>query len=48
MAELELVGARLAGLGFEVDWSQRDNFPGFERFHTFDGAGNRVEVLSPA
>ena len=46
VAELELVAARLAGLGFEVDWSQRDSFPGFERFHTFDCAGNRVEVLA--
>ena len=26
-AELEAVGARLAGLGFEVDRSQRDSFP---------------------
>ena len=48
VAELEAVGERLAGLGFEVDWSQRGNFPGFERFHTFDGAGNRVELLTPA
>ncbi len=47
VAELEAVGARLAELGFEVDWSQRDNFPGYRRFHTFDGAGNRVEVLAP-
>ena len=46
VAELEAVGARLAELGFDVDWSQRDNFPGYERFHTFDGAGNRVEVLA--
>jgi catechol 2,3-dioxygenase-like lactoylglutathione lyase family enzyme len=46
-AELEEVGARLAGLGFEVDWSQRESFPGHQRFHTFDGHGNRVEVLSP-
>ena len=44
--ELESAGARLAALGFEVDWSQRDNFPGYQRFHTFDGAGNRVEVLA--
>jgi catechol 2,3-dioxygenase-like lactoylglutathione lyase family enzyme len=48
VAELEQVGERLAGLAFEVDWSQRDTFPGYQRFHTFDGHGNRVEVLSPA
>jgi catechol 2,3-dioxygenase-like lactoylglutathione lyase family enzyme len=47
-AELEAVGARLAGLGFEVDWSQRGNLPGYGRFHSFDAHGNRVEVLSPA
>ena len=45
VAELEVVAARLAGLGFEIDWSQRHTFPGYERFHTFDAHGNRVEVL---
>ena len=48
MAELEAVGARLAGLGFGVDWSERETFPGHERFHTYDAHGNRVELLSPA
>ncbi|MFL6003427.1 MAG: VOC family protein [Nocardioides sp.] len=47
VAELEAVGARLAALGYEVDWSQRESFPGFQRLHTFDGHGNRVEILSP-
>ena len=46
-AELEAVGARLAELGFEVDRSQRDAVPGHQRFHTFDGHGNRVELLAP-
>jgi catechol 2,3-dioxygenase-like lactoylglutathione lyase family enzyme len=45
IAELEVIAARLGGLGFEVDWSQRHTFPGHERFHTFDAHGNRVEVL---
>lgn len=45
---LEETGARLAGRGFDVDWTQRHTFDGYERFHTFDGAGNRVEVLTPA
>jgi len=45
VAELESLAARLEGLGFEVDWSQRHTFPGHERFHTYDGHGNRVEVL---
>jgi catechol 2,3-dioxygenase-like lactoylglutathione lyase family enzyme len=45
-AELERTGARLTGLGFDVDWSQRDSFPGYLRFHTFDAHGNRVEILA--
>lgn len=44
--ELESTAERLAGLGFDVDWSQRHSFPGHERFHTSDGHGNRVEVLA--
>jgi catechol 2,3-dioxygenase-like lactoylglutathione lyase family enzyme len=46
--DLDEVAARLRGLGYDVDGSQRDTFPGFVRFHTFDGHGNRVEVLGPA
>ncbi len=46
-ASLEAAGARLAGLGFDVDWSDRLTFAGYERFHTADAVGNRVEVLSP-
>jgi catechol 2,3-dioxygenase-like lactoylglutathione lyase family enzyme len=44
--ELDAVAARLDQLGFEVDHSHRDSFPGHARFHTFDGHGNRVEVLA--
>ncbi len=47
VAELEAVADRLSGLGFDVDWSQRYNFPGNERCHTADGQGNRVELLAP-
>lgn len=46
-AELERVGQRLVELGFAVDWTERHTFDGHERFHTRDGAGNRVEVLAP-
>ena len=46
VARLEEVAARLTGLGFEVDWSQRDTFPPYVRCHTFDGHGNRVELLA--
>lgn len=45
--QLAAAGERLAGLGFEVDWSQRHTFDGYERLHTFDSHGNRVELLSP-
>lgn len=45
---LEQVAARLSGLGFPVDWSERDTFAGMLRFHTRDGAGNRVEIMTPA
>ena len=47
VGELEAVGERLTGLGFDVDWSQRHSFPGHQRFHTFDAHGNRVELLAP-
>jgi catechol 2,3-dioxygenase-like lactoylglutathione lyase family enzyme len=45
---LDEVAERLRALGFEVDESQRDSFPGHVRLHTSDGHGNRVEVLQPA
>ena len=48
VAELEDAANRLAHAGHEVDWSQRATFAGYERFHAFDGHGNRVEVLTPA
>ena len=46
VAVLESTAVRLGELGFEVDWSQRDTFPGHVRCHTFDGHGNRVELLA--
>lgn len=47
VTELEEVADRLGRLGFPVDWTQRHNFPGHQRFHTADGHGNRVELLAP-
>ena len=47
VGELEATAARLEALGYEVDLRERRTFPGHERFHVLDGAGNRVEVLSP-
>lgn len=48
VADLEAVGDRLDALGFTPDWSQRHTFPGFERLHVFDAAGNRVELMAAA
>ena len=46
VAALDALAARLSGLGFAVDErGAGPSFPGFQRFHTFDGHGNRVEVL---
>ncbi|MEI2712113.1 MAG: VOC family protein [Nocardioides sp.] len=45
--DLAAIARRLRETGFEVDESQRDTFDGYLRFHTFDGHGNRVEVLQP-
>jgi catechol 2,3-dioxygenase-like lactoylglutathione lyase family enzyme len=44
---LDALAARLEDLGYDVDRSQRGSFPGHLRFHTFDGHGNRVEVMAP-
>ncbi|MGH3362162.1 MAG: VOC family protein [Nocardioides sp.] len=48
VAQLDELANGLARLGFEVDHGQRHRFPGHVRFHTFDGAGNRVELLAPS
>lgn len=44
--DIDRVAARLARAGFEVGWD--GDFPGYRRFYTADGAGNRVEVLGRA
>jgi catechol 2,3-dioxygenase-like lactoylglutathione lyase family enzyme len=44
--DLDAVAERLQSLGFGVDESQRDSFPGHARFHTYDAHGNRVELLA--
>ena len=43
---LDEAAARLEDLGFVVDDSERTTFPGHLRCHTFDGHGNRVELLA--
>ncbi len=46
--DLDEAAERLRSLGFVADERERDSFPGYVRFHTFDPHGNRVEVLQPA
>lgn len=46
-AALEALGQRIREAGYEVDWSERTTFDGYERFHCRDGFGNRIEVLAP-
>ncbi len=48
VAELEALGERIASAGFEVSWDQRTSYAGYQRFHCWDGFGNRVEVMTPA
>ncbi len=45
---LDAAAERLVALAFEVDHSQRGSFPGHVRLHTYDGHGNRVELLAPS
>ena len=48
VATLDATAERLETAGFDVDRTERETFTGYLRFHTRDGAGNRVEVLTPA
>jgi len=43
--DLDAVAASVVAAGFVVDETEWHTFSGFVRFHTADGAGNRVEVL---
>jgi catechol 2,3-dioxygenase-like lactoylglutathione lyase family enzyme len=45
-SELEEVAARLLQMGYVVDRSEWDTFPGYRRVHTGDAHGNRVELLA--
>jgi catechol 2,3-dioxygenase-like lactoylglutathione lyase family enzyme len=42
--ELDALAVRLGAVGFPVAWDE--DFPGYRRFHTADGNGNRVELLA--
>ncbi len=43
--DVEAVAVAVAAAGFAVAWD--GDLPGYLRFYTADGAGNRVEVLQP-
>lgn len=44
--QLERVADRLERLGYVVDRTEGDSFPGYVRLHAVDGHGNRVELLA--
>jgi catechol 2,3-dioxygenase-like lactoylglutathione lyase family enzyme len=44
--DIAAVARDVEAAGFPVAWD--DDLPGFRRFYTADGAGNRVELLQPA
>lgn len=43
--DIDRLAARVEKAGFPVTWD--DDFPGYRRFYSTDGNGNRVEVLAP-
>ncbi|MGA8246973.1 MAG: VOC family protein [Nocardioides sp.] len=43
--DLEVTAEAVLRAGGDPDWSQRDTFDGYRRFHVSDPHGNRVEVL---
>ena len=42
--DIDAVAASCASAGRPVQWDS--SFPGYRRFHTADGHGNRVEILA--
>ncbi|MCU1412900.1 MAG: glyoxalase [Microbacteriaceae bacterium] len=46
VVQLEALGSRIEKAGFTVNWSERDSFEGYVRFHAADGFGNRIEILA--
>jgi catechol 2,3-dioxygenase-like lactoylglutathione lyase family enzyme len=42
--DIDALARVVKAAGYPVDWD--DDFPGYRRFHTRDGHGNRVEILS--
>jgi catechol 2,3-dioxygenase-like lactoylglutathione lyase family enzyme len=44
LQDIDRVAERVRMAGYPVTWD--DNFPGYRRFYTRDGAGNRIEIMS--
>jgi catechol 2,3-dioxygenase-like lactoylglutathione lyase family enzyme len=44
--DIDALARVVKAAGYPLDWD--DDFPGYRRFHTRDGHGNRVEILSDA
>jgi catechol 2,3-dioxygenase-like lactoylglutathione lyase family enzyme len=44
VAALEKLAGRIEAAGLPVTWDE--DFPGYRRFHSADGHGNRVELLA--
>ncbi|KUG57381.1 hypothetical protein AVL62_13170 [Serinicoccus chungangensis] len=48
VAALDNLGKQIEEAGYDVDWSERTTFVGFERFHCRDPFGNRLELMTPS
>jgi catechol 2,3-dioxygenase-like lactoylglutathione lyase family enzyme len=47
VTDLDAVALAVEAAGYPVDHAERETFEGYLRFHTLDGAGNRIEALQP-
>jgi catechol 2,3-dioxygenase-like lactoylglutathione lyase family enzyme len=45
VVDVDATAARLLAAGYVVRWADEAEIPGRRRFHTQDGAGNRIEFL---
>jgi hypothetical protein len=45
VVDVDVTATALLAAGFPVQWADPAEIPGRRRFHTLDGAGNRVEFL---
>lgn len=45
VVDVDVAAARLTAAGYQVQWADESEIPGRRRFHSFDGAGNRIEFL---